>query len=71
MCTSRGSLRGRFRKSGTSTPSLACLCARLVASIRREFMFELLLASGRSQDNVTRLRNGTLDVFDGLATEVA
>jgi hypothetical protein len=37
----------------------------------REFIFELLLAFGRSQGNVTRLRNGSLNVADDPATEVA
>lgn len=36
-----------------------------------EFIFELLLAYGRSQGNVTRLRNGSLNVADDRATEVA
>lgn len=41
------------------------------ASYNREFIFELLLAYGRSQGNVTRLRNGSLNVADDPATEVA
>ena len=40
-------------------------------SYDREFIFELLLAYGRSQGNVTRLRNGSLNVADDPATEVA
>ncbi len=41
------------------------------ASYDREFIFELLLAYGRSQGNVTRLRNGSLNVADDPVTEVA
>ena len=37
----------------------------------REFIFEVLLAYGRSQGNVTRLRNGSLNVADDPETEVA
>jgi hypothetical protein len=37
----------------------------------REFIFDLLLAYGKSQGNVTRLRNGQLNVADDLKTEVA
>ena len=33
-------------------------------SYDREFIFDLLLAYGRSQGNVTRLRNGSLNVAD-------
>ncbi|WP_310964902.1 DNA methyltransferase [Nocardioides terrisoli] len=40
-------------------------------SYSREFILELLLAYGRSQGNVTRLRNGSLNVADDPATEVA
>ena len=40
-------------------------------SYDREFIFELLLAYGRSQANVTRLRNGSLNVADDQMTEVA
>ena len=40
-------------------------------SYDREFIFELLLAYGRSQGNVTRLRNGSLNVADDPETEVA
>lgn len=40
-------------------------------SYGREFIFELLLAYGRSQANVTRLRNGSLNVADDPMTEVA
>jgi len=40
-------------------------------SYDREFIFELLLAYGRSKGNVTRLRNGSLNVADDPATEVA
>ncbi len=40
-------------------------------SYDREFVFELLLAYGRSQGNVTRLRNGSLNVADDPETEVA
>jgi hypothetical protein len=40
-------------------------------SYDREFIFELLLAYGRSQGNVTRLRNGSLNIADDPATEVA
>ena len=40
-------------------------------SYDREFIFELLLAYGRSQGNVTRLRKGSLNVADDPATEVA
>lgn len=41
------------------------------ASYDREFIFELLLAYGRSQGNVTRLRNGSLNVADDKTCEVA
>ncbi|ANP73544.1 DNA methyltransferase [Cryobacterium arcticum] len=37
----------------------------------RDFIFELLLAYGRSQGNVTRLRNGSLNVAEDKATDVA
>ena len=37
----------------------------------REFIFELLLAYGKPQGNVTRLRNGSLSVADDPSTEVA
>jgi hypothetical protein len=37
----------------------------------RKFIFELLLAYGRSQSNVTRLRNGSLNVANDKTTEVA
>lgn len=40
-------------------------------SYDREFIFELLLAYGRSQGNVTRLRNGSLNVADNPTCEVA
>ena len=40
-------------------------------SYDREFIFELLFAYGKSQGNVTRLRNGSLNVADDPATEVA
>ncbi|GID27584.1 class I SAM-dependent DNA methyltransferase [Paractinoplanes brasiliensis] len=40
-------------------------------SYDREFIFELLLAYGKPQANVTRLRNGSLNVADDKATEVA
>ena len=40
-------------------------------SYDREFVFELLLAYGRSQGNVTRLRNGSLNVADDKTREVA
>ena len=40
-------------------------------SYHREFIFELLLSYGRSQGNVTRLRNGSLNVADDPETEVA
>jgi len=40
-------------------------------SYDREFIFELLLAYGRSQGNVTRLRTGSLNVADDPVTEVA
>ena len=40
-------------------------------SYNREFIFELLLAYGRSQGNVTRLRNGSLNVADDKTCEVA
>ena len=40
-------------------------------SYDREFIFELLLAYGRSQGNVTRLRNGSLNVADDKTHEVA
>ncbi len=40
-------------------------------SYDREFIFELLLAYGRSQGNVTRLRNGSLNVANDKSCEVA
>ena len=40
-------------------------------SYDREFIFELLTAYGRSASNITRLRNGSLNVADDPATEVA
>ena len=40
-------------------------------SYNREFIFELLLAYGRSQGNVTRLRNGSLNVADDKTSEIA
>lgn len=40
-------------------------------SYDREFIFDLLLAYGKPQGNVTRLRNGSLSVADDKATEVA
>ncbi|WP_460535992.1 type IIL restriction-modification enzyme MmeI [Humibacter ginsengiterrae] len=40
-------------------------------SYDREFIFELLAAYGRSSSNITRLRNGSLNVADDRATEVA
>lgn len=39
-------------------------------SYDREFIFELLLAYGRSKGNVTRLRNGSLNVADDSTCEV-
>lgn len=41
------------------------------ATYDREFIFELLAAYGRSSSNITRLRNGTLNVADDPTTEVA
>ncbi|MFI6827569.1 DNA methyltransferase [Kribbella sp. NPDC050241] len=40
-------------------------------SYDREFIFDLLLAYGKPQSNVTRLRNGSLSVADDKTTEVA
>lgn len=40
-------------------------------SYDREFIFDLLLAYGKPQGNVTRLRNGSLNVADNPETEVA
>lgn len=40
-------------------------------SYDREFIFDLLLAYGKPQGNVTRLRNGSLSVAHDKATEVA
>lgn len=40
-------------------------------SYDKEFIFELLAAYGRSQGNITRLRNGQLNVADDKASEVA
>lgn len=40
-------------------------------SYDREFIFDLLLAYGKPQANVTRLRNGSLSVADDNTTEVA
>lgn len=37
----------------------------------REFIFALLLAYGKPQGNITRLRNGSLNVAADPATEVA
>lgn len=39
-------------------------------SYDREFIFELLIAYGRSQGNVTRLRNGSLNVANDKSCEV-
>lgn len=41
------------------------------SSYHREFIFELLAAYGRSSSNITRLRNGSLNVADDPATVVA
>ncbi|TWS20938.1 class I SAM-dependent DNA methyltransferase [Tsukamurella asaccharolytica] len=41
------------------------------ASYDREFIFDLLLAYGKPQSAVTRLRKGSLNVADDLETEVA
>ncbi|GAY11640.1 type II restriction enzyme, methylase subunit YeeA [Pseudonocardia sp. N23] len=40
-------------------------------SYDREFIFDLLLAYGKPRGNVTRLRNGSLNVADDKATDVA
>ncbi|XVA03264.1 DNA methyltransferase [Prescottella equi] len=40
------------------------------ASYDREFIFELLAAYGRSAGNITRLRNGSLNIADDPNTEV-
>ena len=40
-------------------------------SYTREFIFDLLAAYGRAQGNITRLRNGSLNVAEDPATEVA
>ena len=40
-------------------------------SYDREFIFDLLLAYGKPQGNVTRLRKGSLNVADDPETEVA
>ncbi|SEN44878.1 class I SAM-dependent DNA methyltransferase [Cryobacterium luteum] len=40
-------------------------------SYDREFIFELLLAYGRSQGNITRLRNGSINVAEDKAHDVA
>lgn len=40
-------------------------------SYDREFIFELMAAYGRSKGNITRLRNGSLNVADDPETEVA
>lgn len=37
----------------------------------RQFIFDLLDAYGRAQGNITRLRNGSLNVADDPSTEVA
>jgi hypothetical protein len=37
----------------------------------REFIFDLLAAYGRSGGNITRLRNGSLNVADDRESEVA
>lgn len=37
----------------------------------REFIFDLLLAYGKPQGNVTRLRNGSLNIADDPSTEIA
>jgi hypothetical protein len=37
----------------------------------RDFIFDLLLAYGRSQGNITRLRNGSLNVADDKTREIA
>ncbi|QTV78982.1 DNA methyltransferase [Microbacterium sp. NIBRBAC000506063] len=41
------------------------------SSYDREFIFEMLAAYGRSSSNITRLRNGSLNVADDPTTEVA
>ncbi|OFT55964.1 DNA methyltransferase [Corynebacterium sp. HMSC05H05] len=41
------------------------------AEYNRDFIFDLLLAYGRSKGNVTRLRNGSLNVADDPEREVA
>lgn len=41
------------------------------SSYGRDFIFALLAAYGRSSSNITRLRNGSLNVADDPATEVA
>ena len=41
------------------------------AEYNRDFIFELLLAYGRSKGNVTRLRNGSLNVADDPEHEIA
>lgn len=40
-------------------------------SYDREFIFDLMAAYGRSKGNITRLRNGSLNVADDPETEVA
>lgn len=40
-------------------------------SYDREFIFDLLAAYGRSKSQITRLRNGSLNVADDPTTEVA
>lgn len=40
-------------------------------SYGREFIFDLMAAYGRSKGNITRLRNGSLNVADDPETEVA
>ena len=37
----------------------------------REFIFDLLAAYGRSKGNITRLRNGSLNIADNPEREVA
>jgi len=41
------------------------------SSYDREFIFELLAAYGRSSSNITRLRNGSLNLAEDPVTEVA
>lgn len=68
--------RGSSRKIGMVKLNLKAIEERVSPlggheSYDREFIFELMHAYGRSQSNITRLRNGSLNVADDKTCEVA